>query len=195
MNTVLRLAPLAVSLSAAVSSYAHSPPQFSAARSLASDKCTCTLVPQGHGQDDAPAIASILSLCGQNGSTVCFPDPYVYTIGSALETYVDNATILLEGTFQFSPNITYWANNRYGLMICGLRRDYSYGQAPLPALPLNFKTKSLRGASMDKTSYSMVERASLDELMVTVKFGIHTRQVDRILQVRAIHRLDQIRHN
>lgn len=119
MNTVLRLAPLAVSLSAALSSYAHSSPQFNVARSSASSTCTCTLLPQGHGQDDSPAIASILSICGQNGSTVCFPAPYVYNIGSALETYVDNATVLIEGTFQFSPNITYWANNRYGWMSCG----------------------------------------------------------------------------
>lgn len=59
-------------------------------------------------------------MCGQNGSTVCFPSPYVYTIGSALETYVNNATILLEGTFQYSPNLTYWMNNRYDSEVYGM---------------------------------------------------------------------------
>lgn len=78
----------------------------------AADDCTCTLKPLGRARDDAPAIAEILSECGNSGNTVCFPESYTYNIGSALETFVEDATIRLEGTFQFSNNLTYWMNNR-----------------------------------------------------------------------------------
>jgi hypothetical protein len=75
-------------------------------------QCDCTLLPLGRGRDDAPRIVNIISECGHGGKTVCFPAPYVYTIGSAMETYAEDVHLLLEGTFQYTSNLTYWLNNR-----------------------------------------------------------------------------------
>ena len=138
----------------------------------ATSDCTCTLLPQGRGRDDAPAIIDVLRACSGNGSTVCFPAPYVYTIGTAMETFVEDVTIRLEGTFQFTNNISYWVNNRYA-PLAPLCMAHAIPASDIPSLAslLNFRTKYPHGASTARISSSMMATTTSGCLMGTDRRG------------------------
>lgn len=139
----------------------------------------CTLLPRGRGLDDSGAIATIFERCGKDGGVVRFPPPYVYTIGSRLETYVSNATIELEGTFQFTPNLTYWLNNRLGRSSKNVSAsDIRFTQLLLFSVSQSTSNdKRLHGVSTAKTLCSRAEKSARAPSTGMVKCGILTPKV------------------
>ena len=103
------------------------------------DRCDCTLLPLGRGRDDAPHIVNIISECSRGGKTVCFPAPYVYTIGSTMETYAEDVHLLLEGTFQYTSNLTYWMNNRYTEVL--MRLAAGWPSSVLDSFPVELQSQ------------------------------------------------------
>lgn len=75
---------------------------------------TCTVIPLGHGRDDAPNILAAVQKCGRRpGGRILLPDPYTYRINQRLTTHLEHSTLDLHGTLLFSDDISYWVNNSY----------------------------------------------------------------------------------
>ncbi|KIJ37292.1 glycoside hydrolase family 28 protein [Sphaerobolus stellatus SS14] len=74
---------------------------------------TCTVIPKGAGQDDAPTILEAFSRCGKNANIIL--NGY-YVVGTLLKTIgLQNVNIQLSGTIQYTPNIAYWSPNSFFL--------------------------------------------------------------------------------
>ncbi|KZP23818.1 glycoside hydrolase family 28 protein [Athelia psychrophila] len=76
----------------------------------------CVVYPGGYGIDDSDRVLDAFEKCG-NGGTIVFPAHHVYNIGKRLETRAQNAFVQLHGVFRFTPDISYWANNSFPVVL------------------------------------------------------------------------------
>ncbi|EIW74312.1 hypothetical protein CONPUDRAFT_133182 [Coniophora puteana RWD-64-598 SS2] len=73
------------------------------------DGSTCRVVPLGGGQDDGPNILDAFSTCS-SGATVVLDSYYVVNT-VLITTGLQDVSVELSGTVQYTPNIAYWSPN------------------------------------------------------------------------------------
>lgn len=104
MSSILLLGLLGLSsLAPAVALMPMIPP-----RSPANSGKTCTLIPNGPGQDDVPQILEAFEECN-NGGTVVFPENSTFYIATILNPVIYDVTVDWKGTWLvcISPEILY----------------------------------------------------------------------------------------
>ncbi|KAH8929233.1 glycoside hydrolase family 28 protein [Atractiella rhizophila] len=74
---------------------------------------TCVVYSPGKGVDAAPKLVEAVERCGK-GARIVLPDERYY-INQRMTWHLENATVDIYGTLEFSDDLDYWIHNSYRL--------------------------------------------------------------------------------